>query len=81
MKTDVNKYISYLREHNQHLKFNDENFEMKEIGIPDREYRIRKQSNMYAYDDNYNQSTILYQMDRLDKHIKDFKNSKERADN
>ena len=76
-KTSLDKYIEYVKENNTYPNFRKEDFEIKEIGIPNRNDRIRKQTNRYNYDEDFGQSSIVSEMDRLDVAIKSFENEKE----
>lgn len=76
-KTSLKDYIQCLKERNPGMNFTESNFQIREIGIKDRSFRIRKQSDMYAYNEDYEQSEILNQMGRLYSYLDGFKRKKE----
>ena len=76
-KTSLDKYIDYLRKNNSNMEFSKRDFELKEIDISDRYHRIKQQSNMYAYDEDYEQSCIENQMNSLNRKIEELIKSKE----
>lgn len=64
-ETDIKKYNKYLNEHNRN-PFKEEKFEIKEAGY----YDVRKQSDKYRYNEDFEQSEIEAQMDKLYEVIK-----------
>lgn len=77
-KTYLEKYMEYLNSHNSSFRCTENDLEMREIGIEDRKSRISKQSDMYDYDEDWNQSLISGQMYKLDRLIEEFKKSREK---
>lgn len=59
-ETDIKKYNKYLNEHNRR-PFKEKEFEMKEASY----YDVEKQSNKYAYNEDFEQSEIEFQMNKL----------------
>ena len=64
-ETDIKKYNKYLNEHNR-SPFKEEKFEMKEASY----YDVRRQSDKDRYTEDYEQSEIESQMDKLYEAIK-----------
>lgn len=67
-ETDIEKYNKYLNEHNRY-SFKKEDFAMKEASY----YDVRRQSDKYAYDENFEQSRIAEQMEKLNEAVKNEK--------
>lgn len=80
-KTSLDKYVDYVQKNNEYITHSPEKFDISKIEIQDREDKVRRMSDMYDYDENYNQSSIMNQMNRLKEHIKGFKASKENENN
>ena len=64
-ETDIKKYNEYLNEHNRN-PFDEEDFEIKEASY----YDVRRQSEKYGYDENFGQSRIADQMEKLHEVVK-----------
>ena len=64
-ETDIKKYNEYLNEHNRN-PFDEEDFEIKEASY----YDVRRQSDKYGYDENFGQSRIADQMEKLHEVVK-----------
>ncbi len=79
-KTSFEKYIDYVQKNNPNSSFLSEKFSMERVEIADRSYRVNQMSDMYDYDENYEQSGIANQMYRLEEHLKLFKESKSKEE-
>lgn len=77
-KTSLEKYIQYVVDHrsNPLYEYNSEDFEIRQIGIEGRKYRIEQQSDMYRYDENYDESAISNEMYKLYKELEKFEDEK-----
>lgn len=62
-ETDLKKYTNYVKEKNRNYRFEERDFEMEQLSVADN--LLQKMCGMYRYNEDYNQSEIKNQMDRL----------------
>lgn len=74
-KTSLDKYVDYIKSHNK--GFEKSEFTINKIDIAERKEKVNKMSNMYAYDEAFNQSSIEREMYMLQNHINGFKSSRQ----
>lgn len=75
--TSLEKYIKFLKDHTSPL-YREEDFKLKRLeDLEEREYYTSRMINMYRYNEDYEQSEVQEEMDRLEKRMKDYTRERE----